>query len=100
MNQVNITEMDTKTDCIVATYRASSVFKIPKSINPIDIVDYYVKYDTLYLTMKDGTDIAIEPEWHAEIDFHDPDELAIEDKDDYCCETDDEEEEDEDEKTQ
>ena len=45
---------------IIAEYTISLKFKIPKHISKDDIKEYYVKWDTLFLTLKDDTELEVE----------------------------------------
>ena len=45
---------------LVAKYYAYSEFKIPHDIKQEDIKEHYVKWGTLYLTLKDGKTVEIE----------------------------------------
>ena len=99
MTTPDITRMNFKTDCIVATYSGRSVFKIPKDIKHEDIDNYFIKWDVLHIVMKDGQTINIDPMWGGicesdAIDPKYPDEIRIDEKGNQCCESDDDEEED------
>lgn len=67
---------------ITATYNVSSDFVLPTWIKADDIKEYFIKYDLLHLTLKDGRKFEIEPYQRAcEDDYKWPDK---EEKDDEC----------------
>jgi hypothetical protein len=67
---------------IIAEYRATSTFVIPEGIdiyNKDQVLGFAIKYDVLYIDMKDGREIKVEPYISAtQDDFKYPEHLEIE----------------------
>jgi hypothetical protein len=67
---------------ITATYNLCSDFILPTWIKPEDINEYYIKWDLLHLTLKDGRSYEIRPYATArDGDLKRPDD---EERDDEC----------------
>ena len=93
----NQTTTTTQVTTIVATYNVCSTFFIPTWMKCEDMDFYDIRYDRLYVTMKDGKEYIIEARWSAhEADFKHPDEEEkgleeldedeVEDMNDLCSE--------------
>ena len=67
---------------IIAEYRASSTFVIPEGIdiyNKNQVLGFAIKYDVLYIDMKDGREIKVQPYIRAaDDDMKYPEHLEIE----------------------
>lgn len=50
---------------VIATYSVCSEFVVPEGIDLKDAEDWYVKYDTLRILMKDGRRFVVEPRYAA-----------------------------------
>lgn len=75
--------------CLVAEYRHSSIFKLPLGLNLEDgtvVRDYWIKWDTLTISLMNGETLQIEP--YSSDDKKNPDEIKIEELDDWGIEYD------------
>jgi hypothetical protein len=75
--------------CLVAEYRHNSIFKLPLGLNLEDgtvVRDYWIKWDTLTISLMNGETLQIEP--YNSDDKKNPDEIKIEDIDDWGIEYD------------
>ena len=79
---VFMTEMENQTTTmttIVATYEVCSTFFLPTWMKREDIEEYFIKYDRLHITLKNGKEYTIDPRWSAtESDLKRPDEVEEE----------------------
>ncbi len=75
----------------IATYNVCSTFYIPLWLKREDIDSYYIKYDNLFITLKDGRCFKIKPKYSAtDADFEHPD-TEKEDTEEIIYDTDEEE---------
>ena len=82
---------------VIAEYKCTECFKIPKGLDLEDetqVIDWYVKWNTLFITKADGTEIEIESEgWTQDMDYKFPvDEPTIDDAADHGINDEEEEE--------
>lgn len=56
---------------IEASYIVVSEFYLPKGVRHEDVADYHVKYDIVYVTLKDGTKLELDAYYSAATDGYD-----------------------------
>lgn len=76
MDNDHLTKDESTATTFTANYTVSSTFVLPSWMQRDDIADYYVRYDVLHITMKDGTSYSIDPYAPAhEFDYKHPDDV-------------------------